>query len=246
MTSKRSTLGAYDLGMGDSSVRIEDAGDLRVRQAMIARPKSLPRSAGVGEARALFANPKNRLLPVTEDGIYCGHVLRDDVPESVPDEAPLEPHVRRDCPQIGPDESVAAALPLATDAFDNRIVVVGGRRAARGPALPQQARRLPVRGRARVSEVYRSELTPVAFLQRAAYIHPARVAVAHEDGRRLTYGALEERSNRLANALRARGLQHGDRVAVLSPNAPAILEAHYAVPLAGGVLVAINTRLGAA
>ena len=94
-----------------------------------------------------------------------------------------------------------------------------------------------------MSEVYRSELTPVAFLQRAAYLHPARVAVAHEDGRRLTYGALEERSHRLANALRDRGLEHGDRVAVLSPNAPAMLEAHYAVPLAGGVLVAINTRL---
>ena len=97
-----------------------------------------------------------------------------------------------------------------------------------------------------MSEVYRSELTPVAFLQRAAYLHPARVAVAHEDGRRLTYGELEERSNRLANALRGRDLKHGDRVAVLSPNAPAMLEAHYAVPLAGGVLVAINTRLAAA
>ena len=93
--------------------------------------------------------------------------------------------------------------------------------------------------------VHRSELTPVAFLQRAAYLHPARVAVAHEDGRRITYGELEERCHRLANALRARGLRHGERVAVLSPNAPAILEAHYAVPLAGGVLVAINTRLGA-
>ena len=94
--------------------------------------------------------------------------------------------------------------------------------------------------------VHRSELTPVAFLQRTAYVHPARVAVAHEDGRRITYGELEERCHRLANALRARGLQHGDRVAVLSPNAPAILEAHYAVPLAGGVLVAINTRLAPA
>ena len=91
--------------------------------------------------------------------------------------------------------------------------------------------------------VHRSELTPVAFLQRAAYLHPERVAVAHEDGRRITYGELEERCHRLANALRARGLRHGERVAVLSPNAPAILEAHYAVPLAGGVLVAINTRL---
>jgi fatty-acyl-CoA synthase len=94
--------------------------------------------------------------------------------------------------------------------------------------------------------VHRSELTPVAFLQRSAYLHPGRVAVAHEDGRRITYGQLEERCHRLANALRARGLRHGDRVAVLSPNAPAILEAHYAVPLAGGVLVAVNTRLASA
>ena len=69
------------------------------------------------------------------------------------------------------------------------------------------------------------------------------MAVAHEDGRRITYGELEERCHRLANALRARGLERGERVAVLAPNAPAILETHYAVPLAGGVLVTINTRL---
>ena len=49
MTSKRSTIGAYDLGMGDSSVRIEDAGDLRVRQAMIGRPKSVSRDASIGD-----------------------------------------------------------------------------------------------------------------------------------------------------------------------------------------------------
>jgi fatty-acyl-CoA synthase len=94
--------------------------------------------------------------------------------------------------------------------------------------------------------VHRSELTPVAFLQRAAYLHPARVALVHEDGRRIAYAELQERCHRLANALRDRGLRHGDRVAVLSPNAPAMLEAHYAVPLAGGVLVAINTRLASA
>ena len=50
------------------------------------------------EARIL-ANPKNRLLLVTGDGLYAGHVLREDVPEGEPDEAPLLPHVRRDCPQ---------------------------------------------------------------------------------------------------------------------------------------------------
>jgi hypothetical protein len=111
--------------MGDSSVRIEDAGDLRVRQAMVGRPKTVSRYASLGEARILFQNPKNRLLLVDDDGVYGGHVLRDDVPESEPDEAPLLPHIRRDCPQIGPDDSVAEALPLASDAFDNRLVVVG-------------------------------------------------------------------------------------------------------------------------
>jgi predicted transcriptional regulator len=111
--------------MGDSSVRIEDAGDLRVRQAMIARPKAVDRGASVGEARILFANPKNRLLLVTDDDLYFGHVLREDVPEAEPDEAPLLPHVRRQCPQIGPDDGVIDALALATDLFDNRLVVVG-------------------------------------------------------------------------------------------------------------------------
>jgi CBS domain-containing protein len=125
MTSKRSTPEAYDLGMGDSSVRVEDAGDLRVRQAMIARPKTVSRYASVGEARILFENPKNRLLLVDDDGIYAGHVLREDVPDSEPDEAPLLFHIRRDCPQVGPDDRVADALALASDVFDNRLIVVG-------------------------------------------------------------------------------------------------------------------------
>jgi hypothetical protein len=111
--------------MGDSSVRIEDAGDLRVREAMIGRPKTVSREASVGEARILFENPKNRLLLVADDGIYSGHVLREDVPASEPDEAPLLPHIRRGCPEIGPDDNVAAALALASEAFDNRLVVIG-------------------------------------------------------------------------------------------------------------------------
>jgi acyl-coenzyme A synthetase/AMP-(fatty) acid ligase len=51
--------------------------------------------------------------------------------------------------------------------------------------------------------------------------------------------------NRLASALRAAGLRKGDRVAFLCPNTPALLEAHYGVPAAGGVLVALNYRLNA-
>jgi CBS domain-containing protein len=112
--------------MGHSSVRIEDAGDLRVRQAMVASPKSVSRDASVGDARILFANPKNRLLLVVDDDdLYVGHVLREDVPEAEPDEAPLLSHVRRECPTIAPDDSVSGALPLTSERFDNRIVVVG-------------------------------------------------------------------------------------------------------------------------
>ncbi len=90
--------------------------------------------------------------------------------------------------------------------------------------------------------VYRTELTPVSFLERSAYVFPDRTAVVHGQ-RRYSYREFAERVNRFASALRRRGLQRHDRVAVLSPNAPALLEASFAVPAAGGILVAINTRL---
>jgi fatty-acyl-CoA synthase len=92
--------------------------------------------------------------------------------------------------------------------------------------------------------VSREELTPVSFLRRSALVYPDRVAVVHGE-RRHTYRELGERSNRLASALRAAGLEHGDRVAFLCPNTPAQLEAHFGIPAAGGVLVAINYRLSA-
>ena len=90
--------------------------------------------------------------------------------------------------------------------------------------------------------VYRSELTPVSFLERSAYVFPEKVAVVHGD-RRYTYKEFEERVNRLASRLRGAGLQRHDRVAFLAPNIPPLLEAHFAVPAAGCVLVPINTRL---
>jgi len=75
-------------------------------------------------------------------------------------------------------------------------------------------------------------------------VYPGKVAVVHED-RRYTYREFGERVNRLASALRAAGLRKGDRVAFIAPNIPALLEAHYGVPAAGGVLVALNYRLSA-
>jgi fatty-acyl-CoA synthase len=93
--------------------------------------------------------------------------------------------------------------------------------------------------------VSRTELDPTSFLLRSATIHPERVAVVDGDVRR-TYAELRERVDRLASALRANGLERHDRVAVLCPNVPEMLELHHAVPMAGGVLVAINFRLSAA
>ena len=90
--------------------------------------------------------------------------------------------------------------------------------------------------------VYRTELTPVSFLQRNAYVFPDKTAVIH-GSRRYSYRQLEERVNRLASALRKAGLKKHDRVAFICPNIPAMLEAHYGVPLAGGILVAVNIRL---
>ncbi|MFL5925370.1 MAG: acyl--CoA ligase family protein [Gaiellaceae bacterium] len=94
-------------------------------------------------------------------------------------------------------------------------------------------------------KVFRTELNPVDFLERAAFVYPRKVAVVHYE-RRYTYAELGERAWRLANALRDAGLEKGDRVATLLPNSPAMLEAHFGVPAAGAVLVTVNTRLAAA
>src|SRR3984893_3231685 len=94
-------------------------------------------------------------------------------------------------------------------------------------------------------KVFRSELNPVDFLRRAAYVYPEKVAVVDGE-RRYCYRDLAERSWRLANALRSAGLGKGDRVAALLFNSSAMLEAHFGVPAAGGVLVAVNNRLASA
>ena len=87
-------------------------------------------------------------------------------------------------------------------------------------------------------------LTPLRFLQRSASVFREKPAVIYGD-RTWTYPEMAERVNRLASALISAGVARGDRVAYLVPNIPAMLEGHFAVPLAGAILVAINTRLSA-
>ena len=88
-------------------------------------------------------------------------------------------------------------------------------------------------------------LSPLSLLRRAASIYPDKTAVIHQQ-RRLTWGEVFYRCQRVASTLAKRGIGKGDTVAILSANTPEMFEAHFAVPMAGAVLNAINMRLDAA
>ena len=88
-------------------------------------------------------------------------------------------------------------------------------------------------------------LTPVSFLARAAGAFAHKTAIIHGE-RRTSYAVLFERCRRLASALQKRGIGRLDTVAILAPNIPEMIEAHYGVPMLGAVLNPLNTRLDAA
>jgi fatty-acyl-CoA synthase len=88
-------------------------------------------------------------------------------------------------------------------------------------------------------------LTPLTFLERAASVFPDHTAIVHGQLRR-NYAEFYKRSRQLASALTEIGIGHGNTVSVLLANTPAMLECHYGVPMCGGVLHSINTRLDAA
>jgi fatty-acyl-CoA synthase len=88
-------------------------------------------------------------------------------------------------------------------------------------------------------------LTPTAFLHRSASVYADKIAVIDGD-QRWTYSEFRDRCMRLAGALHSADVPAGARVGILAPNTHVLLEAHYGVPLAGAVLVALNVRLTAA
>ena len=88
-------------------------------------------------------------------------------------------------------------------------------------------------------------LTPITFLERAAAVHPEHVAIIHGP-LQTSYREFWRRARRLAGALAAAGVGPGDTVSVMLSNTPAMLEAHYGVPMTGAVLHSMNTRLDAA
>jgi fatty-acyl-CoA synthase len=88
-------------------------------------------------------------------------------------------------------------------------------------------------------------LTPLTFLARAAEVYPDATAIIH-GGLKRSYRDFYARAKQLASALSRRGVKRGDTVSVMLANTPAMVEAHYGVPMTGGVLNTLNTRLDAA
>ncbi len=94
-----------------------------------------------------------------------------------------------------------------------------------------------------------ASLSPLPFLERAADVYPTLPAVVHGRGTaqvRYNWRELRTRCRRLAHALAQHGIDRGDTVAVMLPNTPAMVEAHFGIPMTGAVLNALNTRLDAA
>ncbi len=87
-------------------------------------------------------------------------------------------------------------------------------------------------------------MTPLLFVERAADIYPNHLAIVH-GALRQTWSETAARCRRLASALHKRGIKVGDTVAVMLPNTPPMVEAHFGVPMSGAVLNALNTRLDA-
>ncbi|HEX7913691.1 MAG TPA: acyl-CoA synthetase [Paraburkholderia sp.] len=85
-------------------------------------------------------------------------------------------------------------------------------------------------------------LSPIDYIVRAAEVYGDRLAIVHE-GIRRNWGETYDRTRRLASALQQAGIGRGDTVAVLLPNIPPMIEAHFGVPMAGAVLNTLNTRL---
>ena len=87
-------------------------------------------------------------------------------------------------------------------------------------------------------------LTPLTLLERAASVYPDRIAIIYGE-QKYSYSEFYLRCRKLASFLSRNGIGRGDTVSVILSNTPSMLEAHYAVPMCGGVLHAINTRLDA-
>src|SRR5574337_1006294 len=92
------------------------------------------------------------------------------------------------------------------------------------------------------NEPNHAPLSPLSFIERTADVYPERLVIVH-GALRQTWSQTYARCRRLASSLRRAGIAKNDTVAVMLPNTPPMVEAHFGVPMAGAVLNALNTRL---
>jgi CBS domain-containing protein len=108
--------------MGTSHVTLGEAAVMTVGEVMISRPKTLPLTATVADARAMFENPSVRTALVVDDGRYAGELTRADV-EGKDDAAPLG-ELASTTATVAQTDTVAAALDRMDAAGTDRLAVV--------------------------------------------------------------------------------------------------------------------------
>jgi CBS domain-containing protein len=117
--------------MGTSHVTLDEAAVMTVAEVMISRPKTLPATATVADARRLFENPSVRTALVAEDGRYVGELTRSDI-DGLDDDAPISAAAATGAGTVEQDATVAAALERMDAAGTDRLAVVDADGALRG------------------------------------------------------------------------------------------------------------------
>ena len=205
---------------------------------MATRSKSGSRAKAKKPARGLRAKPRK---PAKSKAAPKSQTVRKAGKRAKPKQAPAKP-------RLAPAASVPVLKPMPAAPARRRL-----RPRAAVPAQPRPAPQ--VRAKLLAANPYDIDLdrnpanfqplTPLSFLERAARTWTEATAIIH-GARRYSYAEFYARSRRLASALAREGIGRGDTVSVLFANTPAMLEAHHGVPMTGGVLNALNTRLDAA
>jgi fatty-acyl-CoA synthase len=157
--------------------------------------------------------------------------------------APKKTAAKKKAAPKAPARTAARKAPMRATTRNRRRIA----RATTRPAHPVKTRlaRNPYDTALDRNAANYQPLTPITFLERAAKVFPERVAILHGT-RGWTYADFYARARKLASALARHGIRRGDTVAAMMTNTPGMLELHYGVPMTGGVLNTLNTRLDAA
>lgn len=113
-----------DAACANDSVGRENAARLRVRDAMVSRPKTVPADATVEDLRAMFANPHVRTALLVEGSRFVGVVHRDQLDDRIAGDSPAHALASRDVPTTDPDAPLSEAIAVLDARDEHRLVVL--------------------------------------------------------------------------------------------------------------------------